>query len=177
MCPGLTPAASNTCYDTYGNCADLAKTNCNKYADACKKSCGLCEGMINKLNFKECKNRLTLIKLYWSLITEIQVWPLTLAIPVLMDIAIAKTFVIGILVTNATWRVEDAKMKSVACFQCIFVKLLMKNKLLFYLIKKSVNQSSVRQLWSTIDLAKSNSTSQMKDQIHFIWTKDAKINI
>merc|ERR1712198_766830 len=45
LCPGLTPAASNTCYDTYGNCADLAKTNCNKYADACKKSCGLCEGM------------------------------------------------------------------------------------------------------------------------------------
>jgi len=45
LCPGMTPAASNTCYDTYGNCAELAETNCNKYADACKKSCGLCEGM------------------------------------------------------------------------------------------------------------------------------------
>merc|ERR1711936_1488525 len=32
---GMTPAASNTCYDTYGNCADL----CPWYGDLCKKSC------------------------------------------------------------------------------------------------------------------------------------------
>merc|ERR1711874_364967 len=44
-CKGMTPAASNTCYDVFGNCAELAKTNCKKYASQCKKSCGKCEGM------------------------------------------------------------------------------------------------------------------------------------
>ena len=41
----MTPAASVTCYDTYGNCPSLAETNCHKWGEACKKSCGLCEGM------------------------------------------------------------------------------------------------------------------------------------
>ena len=41
----MTPVASNTCYDEYGNCEELAKTNCKKYGSQCKKSCGLCEGM------------------------------------------------------------------------------------------------------------------------------------
>jgi len=35
---GMTPAASNTCYDRYGNCADL----CSWIPDQCKKSCGKC---------------------------------------------------------------------------------------------------------------------------------------
>ena len=45
LCPGLTPAASNTCYDMFNNCPDLAETNCHKFGDQCKKSCGLCDGM------------------------------------------------------------------------------------------------------------------------------------
>ena len=45
MTAGMTPAASVSCYDTYGNCPALAETNCHKWGDACKKSCGLCEGM------------------------------------------------------------------------------------------------------------------------------------
>ena len=38
LCPGMTPAASNTCYDNYDNCADL----CSWIPDQCKKSCGKC---------------------------------------------------------------------------------------------------------------------------------------
>ena len=41
----MTPAASNTCYDMFNNCADLAETNCHKFGSQCKKSCGLCDGM------------------------------------------------------------------------------------------------------------------------------------
>ena len=36
---GMTPAASNTCYDTYSNCASLCGSS---YASLCKKACGLC---------------------------------------------------------------------------------------------------------------------------------------
>ena len=39
LCPGMTPAKSNTCFDTYSNCATLCKSN---YASVCKKSCGGC---------------------------------------------------------------------------------------------------------------------------------------
>ena len=35
---GMTPAASNTCYDKYSNCASL----CQWYPDDCKASCGKC---------------------------------------------------------------------------------------------------------------------------------------
>jgi len=45
LCPGITPDLSNTCYDLFGNCLYLAKTNCFSYGSKCKKSCGLCEGM------------------------------------------------------------------------------------------------------------------------------------
>jgi hypothetical protein len=39
LCPGDTPAASNTCYNLYSNCADL----CSWFADdKCKKACGKC---------------------------------------------------------------------------------------------------------------------------------------
>jgi hypothetical protein len=39
LCPGMTPAKSNTCYDTYSNCATLCGTS---YKSVCKKSCGGC---------------------------------------------------------------------------------------------------------------------------------------
>ena len=41
----MTPAPSNTCYDMFNNCAELAETNCHKFGSQCKKSCGLCDGM------------------------------------------------------------------------------------------------------------------------------------
>merc|ERR1712013_598389 len=40
LCPGATPAASNTCYNLYSNCADLCSYG--TYADKCKKACGKC---------------------------------------------------------------------------------------------------------------------------------------
>jgi len=40
-CPGLTPAASTTCYDQYSNCASLCSSA--TYANnQCKKACGKC---------------------------------------------------------------------------------------------------------------------------------------
>jgi hypothetical protein len=39
LCPGMTPAKSYTCYDTYSNCNTLCGTT---YKSVCKKSCGLC---------------------------------------------------------------------------------------------------------------------------------------
>jgi hypothetical protein len=39
LCPGMTPVKSNTCYDTYSNCATLCGTS---YKTACKLSCGGC---------------------------------------------------------------------------------------------------------------------------------------
>ena len=43
----MTPAPSNTCYDVWSNCPDLAKDKCYHpdMAEKCKKSCGLCAGM------------------------------------------------------------------------------------------------------------------------------------
>merc|ERR1712123_303571 len=39
LCPGLTPAASNTCYDGYSNCADV----CSWYSGSeCNLACGKC---------------------------------------------------------------------------------------------------------------------------------------
>ena len=48
----MTPALSNTCYDAYKNCKELAEKKCwNKEIRAsCKLSCGLCEGNINSLH-------------------------------------------------------------------------------------------------------------------------------
>ena len=39
LCPGMTPAKSNTCFDTYSNCNTLCGTS---YKSVCKKSCGGC---------------------------------------------------------------------------------------------------------------------------------------
>ena len=39
LCPGMTPAKSNTCYDTYSDCAQLCATPAKS---ECKKSCGGC---------------------------------------------------------------------------------------------------------------------------------------
>lgn len=45
LCPGLTPATSNTCYNKYSNCQQLARLGfCsnNKVATGCKFVCGGC---------------------------------------------------------------------------------------------------------------------------------------
>ena len=39
LCPGMTPVKSNTCFDTYSNCAQLCTST---YKSVCKKSCGGC---------------------------------------------------------------------------------------------------------------------------------------
>ena len=75
LCKGMAPVQSNTCYDRYSNCPELAKTNCLGNKENCKKvrhsylhaaiiasiqSCGLCDGMTphpsNKCsdNYKNC---------------------------------------------------------------------------------------------------------------------------
>jgi len=47
LCAGMTPVASNTCYNEYSDdwCEEAAKTNCYTHGSSCKKSCGLCDGM------------------------------------------------------------------------------------------------------------------------------------
>ena len=45
LCPGLTPAPSNDCFDKFTNCAELAKSDCSKVGADCRKSCGKCAGM------------------------------------------------------------------------------------------------------------------------------------
>ena len=42
-CAGMTPVASNSCADKFGNCKELAKTMCynSKIKSACCISCGL----------------------------------------------------------------------------------------------------------------------------------------
>jgi len=54
LCPGMTPALSNTCYDEWADCGQLCswipdqcttmytKSQCKKIKKKCKKSCGLC---------------------------------------------------------------------------------------------------------------------------------------
>ena len=39
----MTPHASNTCADSYNNCASLAKNSCYKFGSDCCMSCGLGE--------------------------------------------------------------------------------------------------------------------------------------
>jgi len=50
LCEGMTPAASYTCYDSYGSiCIIATKNDCltnNFYADGCRKTCGLCNTMV-----------------------------------------------------------------------------------------------------------------------------------
>ena len=46
--PGPTDPPLKTpvpCKDKYRKCPTYAKTNCMKYGEKCRKSCGLCEGM------------------------------------------------------------------------------------------------------------------------------------
>ena len=38
LCPGMTPAASNTCYDVRSTCEGM----CETYKEGCDKTCGLC---------------------------------------------------------------------------------------------------------------------------------------
>merc|ERR1712098_551222 len=47
LCPGMTPHASVTCYDTSSSCKDFVKDFCYRkdIKKDCKKSCGLCKGM------------------------------------------------------------------------------------------------------------------------------------
>merc|ERR1712098_306773 len=47
LCPGMTPASSNTCFDESPDCPALAKEKCFEewVSQACSKSCGLCPGM------------------------------------------------------------------------------------------------------------------------------------
>merc|ERR1712243_543050 len=47
LCPGMTPASSNTCFDEWDDCPALAEKDCNVewVGQACRKSCGLCPGM------------------------------------------------------------------------------------------------------------------------------------
>ena len=62
LCKGMTPAASNTCYDMFNNCPDLAETNCHKFGSQCKKSCGLCDGMTpHKSNIKSRQRKLDVL--------------------------------------------------------------------------------------------------------------------
>ena len=41
----MTPHVSNTCWDSYNNCASLAENSCWQFGSSCCLSCGLGEGM------------------------------------------------------------------------------------------------------------------------------------
>ena len=45
LCDGMTPHASNTCWDDWNICAKIAKNHCYLYGNRCCISCGLGEGM------------------------------------------------------------------------------------------------------------------------------------
>ena len=43
LCDGMTPHISNTCADSYNNCASLATNYCYRFGSSCCMSCGLGE--------------------------------------------------------------------------------------------------------------------------------------
>ena len=47
LCDGMTPHVSNTCADSYNNCASLAANYCYRFGSSCCMSCGLGEMMMN----------------------------------------------------------------------------------------------------------------------------------
>merc|ERR1712180_171312 len=44
LCPGMTPASSNTCFDKWSDCPALAEKDCyqERVSQGCRKACGLC---------------------------------------------------------------------------------------------------------------------------------------